>query len=439
MKTMKTFVHSKQICLKLVLLISFSACSILAQSQAQSSPELKFENSSLYSGTAGEDGAVYLFPDVNSTMDALVKINGRSSSSVNITNIDISNQGFSKAFQPQIRYGNGNVSGAITWWAEFEIQFVNMNTTIPATISEAFVTGLDIDGNNSNLREWDAFYGSSSYTVESNSSLSVSLVTGILNQLTLAGQRFLGTLSDHPGIDTSATELMTTHRYLNTNSITVRFGATTTGSTGNANRMYSVWFKNFSYTAPMNTLPVKLASFTATLNNNKADLKWTTASEINVSHFVIEKSLDGTNFSEAGIMFAYGNATDLTSYSFSDNLANTTSTIVYYRLRSVDMDGKAEYSATRIIRTSKQKDNAISILTYPNPVSNELRITIPAAWQNKPVVYELFTVNGQSVKRSQSGNSGQTETLNLSTLAPGLYIVKVSCEGAIAQQKIVKQ
>lgn len=439
MKTMKTFVRFKQNCLKLVLLISFTACSVLAHSQAQTVAELKFENSSLYSGSAGQDGAIYLFPDVNSTMDALVKINGRSSASVNITSIDIANQGFNKAFQPQIRYGNGSVNSAITWWAEFEIQFVNKNTTTPANVSEAFLTGLDIDGNNGTLREWDTFYGSSSYTLETISSLSITPVIGSLNHLNLLGQQFLGSITDYTGIDTSATELMTTHRYLNTNTITLRFGATTTGFAGNPNRMYSVWFRNFTYSAPLNILPVKLASFTATLNNNKADLKWTTSSEINVSHFVIEKSLDGTNFQEAGIMFAYGNATDKTDYSFSDNLLNTTATVVYYRLRSVDMDGKAEYSATRIIRLGKQKDNAITILTYPNPVSNELRVTIPAAWQNKPVVYELFTVNGQSVKRSQAGNSGQTETLNISTLAPGLYIVSVSCEGAVAQQKIVKQ
>ena len=436
---MKTIVLFKQNYLKLVLLISFSACSVLAKSQAQTTPELKFENSTLYSGTAGQNGAVYRFPDVNSTMDALVKINGRSSASVSITNIDISNQGFSKAFQPQIRYGSGSVNSAMTWWAEFEIQFVNKNTTTPASVSEAYMTGLDIDGNNSTLREWDTFYGSSSYTVESNSSLTISSVTGNLTQFNMPGQQFLGTLTDYSGIDTSATELMTTHRYLNANTITIRFGATTTGSASNPNRMYSVWFRNFTYSAPMNTLPVKLASFTATLNNNKADLKWTTASEINVSHFVIEKSLDGTNFQDAGILFAYGNATDKTDYYFSDDLMNITAPVVYYRLRSVDMDAKAAYSETRIIRMGKQKDNTVAILTYPNPVSNELRVTIPAAWQNKPVVYELFTVNGQSVKRSQTGNSSQTENLNLTTLAPGLYIVRVSCEGAFAQQKIVKQ
>ncbi|MEI2740431.1 MAG: T9SS type A sorting domain-containing protein [Chitinophagaceae bacterium] len=110
-----------------------------------------------------------------------------------------------------------------------------------------------------------------------------------------------------------------------------------------------------------------------------------------------------------------------------------------YRLRSVDVDGKNQYSDVRIIRISKQSENNITILTYPNPVSNEIRITIPANWQNKKVVYEVFSLTGQMAKKIQSTNSSQTETLNVSNLNSGMYIVKVTCEGQTAQQKIVKQ
>lgn len=98
---------------------------------------------------------------------------------------------------------------------------------------------------------------------------------------------------------------------------------------------------------------LKLDSFTAAFTNNKADLKWATSSEINVSHFIIEKSTDGINFSDAAVMFAYGSATDKTNYSFSDKLNNVQSGVVYYRLYSVDNSGKGQYSDTRIIKTGK--------------------------------------------------------------------------------------
>lgn len=432
---MKTIVLSVHINLKMAVLVFLTALNISAR--AQTSNELVFQNSSLETGSAGANGAVYRFPNVSATMDALVTITGRSSSSVALSNIDITNDGFGKAFQPQIN--RGNVNGATSWWMEFEIKFVYSGTTQSANVSEAYVTGLDIDGNSSNLREWDAFYGSTSYTVENNSLLTMTTVTGILANTNLLGRQFTGPVTTYSGIDTSATQLMTTHRYLNRNTITVRLGATTTGASSSTNRLYSLWFKNFTYSSPLSTLPVKLASFTATLNNNKADLKWTTSSEINVSHFVIQKSFDGINYSDAGIMFAYGSETEKANYQFPDNLATVSASVVYYRLRSVDHDGKSELSEVRIVRLASQQNNDITILTYPNPVTTELRITVPANWQNKPVVYEVFNANGQTVKRIQTGSSSQTETINFATLARGLYIVKVTCEGNSGQQRIVKQ
>jgi|GEM_PF-2556318 len=191
---------------------------------------------------------------------------------------------------------------------------------------------------------------------------------------------------------------------------------------------------------PDAVLPVKLSAFNATLNtiSNKVDLKWITSFETNLSHFVIEKSNDGQNFSDAGTVFAYGNTSEASNYSFTDNLGTQRSGVVYYRLRSVDQDGSTGYSAIRAIRLDKNAENTVTILTYPNPVASELKVTIPAGWQNKRVMYELFQVNGQSAKKFETASSSQTETINLVNLQPGMYFVRVSCEGQVAQQKIIK-
>jgi hypothetical protein len=187
-------------------------------------------------------------------------------------------------------------------------------------------------------------------------------------------------------------------------------------------------------------LPVKLVSFSASLNGNKVGLQWTTATEENLSHFVVEKSLDGTNFSDAGIVFANGNSTSLISYNFVDNDINSSQkSVIYYRLRSVDNDGKYSYSETRIIRISTNDAQAVAITAYPNPAISSVNVTIPANWQNKKVSYELFANNGQVIYKNDVGAAGQTEAINVSKLAPGFYFLRVSCEGSVAQQKIVKQ
>ena len=99
-------------------------------------------------------------------------------------------------------------------------------------------------------------------------------------------------------------------------------------------------------------------AFTAMLNNTKADLKWTTASENNLSHFILEKSTDGKDFKAACVVFAYGNTSELMNYNFSDKNINLSQAgVIYYRLRSVDNNGKTELSETKIIRVGKQTNN----------------------------------------------------------------------------------
>ncbi len=187
-------------------------------------------------------------------------------------------------------------------------------------------------------------------------------------------------------------------------------------------------------------LPVKLVSFSAMLNTDKVDLKWTTSSEKNASHFSIEKSSDGISFSETGLVFAIGNTSETMNYSFTDeNINISQARVIYYRLRSVDIDGKSELSQIKTIRIGKKNEQSISILTYPNPVASELRITIPANWQGKKVNYELFNNNGQVVIKNITVAGSQTEALNVNSLAPGFYIVKVTCNDETAQQKIIKR
>ncbi|MCX6317458.1 MAG: T9SS type A sorting domain-containing protein [Bacteroidetes bacterium] len=186
-------------------------------------------------------------------------------------------------------------------------------------------------------------------------------------------------------------------------------------------------------------LPVKLMNFNAILTDKTAKLNWKTSSEVNFNYFTVEKSTDGINFSDAGVVFATGSNNSETAYAMNDNLANTDAPVVYYRLRMTDNDGSTSYSEIKMLRLTKQTQTTISLLTYPNPAVNDLKITLPATWQNKRAIFEIVNLNGQVVNRMENANTSQTEMMNVAKLAPGLYVVRVTCEGQVAQQKIVKQ
>ena len=434
---MKTILHSLRNVVAGILLVSVISSS---PAIAQSSQELVFKNSTRISGSNGAIGSVYRFPAINGTHDALVKIAAKSSSSVRLNNIDQSSSGYNNAFQPQVEY-TGNTNN-ISWWMEFEVTFVTTNTQSLQAVPGFKATAIDIDGDNSTLNEWVTFYSLNAYTLEENSAVTVTNVNdNLAGNIMTSGKRFDGSKNLYTaGVDTTETTVMTTVTYTSTNIMKLRVGGTKTASSSMTNRMYSIWFKNFTYTAPI-TLPIKLSAFNAVLNNNskRVDLSWTTEYEKNVSHFVVERSIDGVNYTDAGMVFAYGNTTDSKNYSMHDNITNLQATVIYYRLRSVDIDGKNELSTIRVIRIGKSNESNVSILTYPNPVTNDLRITIPANWQNKKIVYEVFNTNGQVTKRVETGNSSQTESINISNLAPGYYIVKVTCNNEVAQQRVVKQ
>jgi Secretion system C-terminal sorting domain len=414
---------------------------------AQTVPELVFKNPVLISGTAGQNGAKYRFSNVSTgaiPMDVILEIKGRSASDVILKSIDSTGIGWDKAFQPTL--GIPNVGANREWWMEFEMKFVNPGTLNQKIIDTFFVTGLDIDGDNNHLNEWSEMKKARQMQVATSSSLGCSLLSTVIDLVDCdnngSDYRINGPTTNYGNIDTGATVIMATYKYAVKSKISFKIGGKTNasgGSSGDATmRMNSLWFRQFSLVpVTLVTLPLSIIDFNAVLNKSKVDLKWITAGEKNVNHFEVERSNDGINYSQAALVFAYGNTTENKTYTFANDISNVQNSIIYYRLRSVDDDGKTALSGIRIIRLGKQNE-IFSMVTYPNPVTNELRITLPAAWQSKPVALEVFNQNGQRVQASKNANANQTETIMVNELAKGFYIVKASSGAETAQQKFIK-
>ena len=421
---MKTTLPFK-ILLTLIVALSFY------QSHSQvKNTGLVFRNPVLKSGYALRQGAVYLFSNVFAGIDATVRIDALvNGAQVNKIDDNSNGLGYIDAFQPEIRIPR--LKGEA--YATFTFRFYEAGTPVLKIMNNVQASTVDVDGNPllKEFSEIDMGGGKASFM---SSALDINVLQVLSNHF--KGSNILGIERD--GIDTAALGNMFTVTNSNISSFSVKYGASTVNANA-ANRQFSLYMKGFIY-PDQTTLPVELLSFSAKLNTDKVDLKWATASEKNVSHFSIEKSTDGVNYKEAGLVFAYGNTTETRNYSFPDKNINTSKAgVIYYRLRSVDIDGKSELSFVSSVRIGKKNEQGINILTYPNPVSTELRITIPTNWQGKKVSYELFSKNGQVAMKNIVGAGSQTETMNVNHLAAGFYIVKVTCNGEIAKQKIIKR
>jgi uncharacterized protein (DUF1501 family) len=120
-------------------------------------------------------------------------------------------------------------------------------------------------------------------------------------------------------------------------------------------------------------LPLELVRFAVTkANKQDVDADWTTLNENNISHFDVQRSTDGRNFSKIAQIKAIGHSHNAERYHFLDeNLPVTaTQTIFYYRLKINELDGSSTYSEVQSVVFEGQLLTGITAEVFPNPVLN---------------------------------------------------------------------
>lgn len=424
MKTVLTLITARSVKLTALFLL-LSATTLQAQF------ELSFRTYSLASGTDRQPGCSYRFYNVKPGIDAMVKFES-AVNGAKLDSVDQVSSGFLDGFQPLV-----SVPARSNGYLLFEITFVATNSNSNVTLNTVTHTAIDIDGHKlpgDSLFEWEAVNMGNGQIKEFTAAINSLSVTQQGNWIT--GVNIEG--KEYDGIDTAAKNVMFSVSNSNINKYQIRVGVDNR-SGGAVSRQRSSIHKRFSFSLVSNPLPLKMNFFSAWLNNNRVDLKWQTLNEVNVNYFQAERSTDGINYSPVAMVFAIGNSSDKSDYSCFDNVSAIQSGVIYYRLRSVDNDGKTEFSEIRVIRIGKTNNEVISILAYPNPATSTIKVTVPSGWQNKKAVFEILGLNGQVMNRTETANTSQTELINISKLSAGVYFVKVSCEGQVAQQKIIKQ
>lgn len=180
-------------------------------------------------------------------------------------------------------------------------------------------------------------------------------------------------------------------------------------------------------------LPVKLEYFQAKKQGEKqVQLSWATSSENNTKEFIIERSADGIRFNQLNKVTAKGNSTVEVIYSDLDAFPQAGTN--FYRLTTVDMDGQKTYS--NIVQVNFAAATNVSARVYPNPASSEVKIDL----SNFPLYDNSLSISdmtGMTVLR-RPAFSGTSISLNIETLKPGVYFVKImNVSGTEVQEKLV--
>ena len=186
-------------------------------------------------------------------------------------------------------------------------------------------------------------------------------------------------------------------------------------------------------------LPLRMTAFSVGKQGTNALLKWTTANESNTHHFEIQKSIDGVNFETIANKTAAGNSSMDIDYQYNDPIANA-SGIIYYRIKTLDVDGKYYYSNIVALRLNDAVVKDFSV--YPNPFRNNFKMEISSD-KVKDVNIRISNAVGQkSLERTVSLTKG-VNTIVLSSeianLPAGMYLIDIISDQEKQTRKIFKQ
>lgn len=194
---------------------------------------------------------------------------------------------------------------------------------------------------------------------------------------------------------------------------------------------YGMW----KTTIPI-VVPVTLINFKGTLQNKNVLLEWSTATEQNSKHFELEKSFNGTDYRRIATVPAAGNSSSLLKYSYLDKEPAVESN--YYRLKSVDWDGRKKESNVVLVKKPNAQQG---IYVLNNPFTNKITIRFIKPPSGK-VKLMLMDISGRLVANADHTQLVQQEvSLELSNigLSKGSYILKVIADGTVFTSKLVRQ
>jgi hypothetical protein len=183
----------------------------------------------------------------------------------------------------------------------------------------------------------------------------------------------------------------------------------------------ALFIKTFSF-----AIPVDLLSFTALTKGPTNLLRWHTATEKNNDRFEVLRSADGQNFETIGALKGAGNSSVLRSYEFRDE-ARPEGTL-YYRLRQVDFDGKASYSAIKTI-TTRLSIEATPV--YPNPATGptvNARLEVPSEGTITSLVTDLAGKIVQQQEHQVFQGANEVE-IPVESLPKGYYYLRFTGPG----------
>jgi hypothetical protein len=198
------------------------------------------------------------------------------------------------------------------------------------------------------------------------------------------------------------------------------------------NEAFFAVFDNLSIGPQNIPLPVNFIGLVANRNtDNSVNMKWDVSEEVNVNEYQIERSTNGSSFSSVGSAPAKGKSI----YTFTNY--DVPSNTVFYRIKSVDIDGRFKYSG--IIKLPGNSSNSYSntLTIYPMPAKDDITVEHMKLTGNAKMM--ITSVDGKILKVIIPTPGSSHTPVNVSGMTTGIYFLRLDDgTGEVQMAKFIK-
>lgn len=121
-----------------------------------------------------------------------------------------------------------------------------------------------------------------------------------------------------------------------------------------------------------NYTPIRFLRFSAFGDNGRVSIGWKVTNEKDQFEYIIERSVDGTDFIPVGTLVYRSTISPINNYSFTD-LVPVVNRINYYRVRSVDINGRSSFS--RVVKV-KLSTPVGALIINPSPADESASLSL---------------------------------------------------------------
>lgn len=218
----------------------------------------------------------------------------------------------------------------------------------------------------------------------------------------------------------------------------IRVGTTNTNLSSGSCALYNdVDIITINVAPTCAVLPAEILQFNVQLKDQFASLVWKAKQEANLVEYIVERSIDGNNFTPVGKVAARGAGSFEEQYFFAD--PSVIAEKVYYRLKLSGAEGSSKYS--NVLSVSPDQSKLFDVSHLVNPFAGKISFQLTTN-QNEQIDIMLLDASGRPLlQRKMNVNKG-INALQVDApayLQRGSYLLRIISGAGVVNKVLQKQ